>query len=84
MKIYIFILYCLFNNNRIIFSLKHKQNKLKTMIKDKISSKTLLKVMEELENFESETFTAKDISLYQSVLKPTGAVYTKLKKVTLN
>jgi len=52
-------------------------------IKDRVSPKDLLQVIEKYGNIESETFTAHEIILYQSFLKPTGAVYTKLKAISL-
>lgn len=51
--------------------------------KHRIYPKDLVQVIEKNGNFESESFTVNEIILYQSVLKPTGAVYTKLKTVSL-
>lgn len=53
-------------------------------IKNRIFPKDLLEVIEKYKKFELEPFIANDIILYKSVLKPTGAVYTKLKTITLS
>ena len=47
-------------------------------IKDKIDPKRLHDVLKEFTKFESEHFFADRIILYESELKPKGAVYTKL------
>ena len=47
-------------------------------IKSKIDPKTLHDVLKKFIQFESEPFFADRIILYQSDLKPKGAVYTKL------
>lgn len=43
----------------------------------------LLKAIEELQNFETGSFEAREVSLIKSDLKPGGAVYTKLLTVPL-
>lgn len=47
-------------------------------IKTKIDSKRLAEAMNRFGESESETFTADQVILFKSDLKPTGAVYTKL------
>ncbi len=52
-------------------------------VKDKINAKKFGDALIGFRNFESETFTANQIILYKSELKPTGAVYTKLMSASL-
>jgi 2'-5' RNA ligase len=52
-------------------------------IKAKIDVKKFGDALMEFRNFESETFTADQIVLYKSELKPSGAVYTKLASASL-
>lgn len=52
-------------------------------IKGRIPSKRLVQVMEEFIDFETETFEANKIILFQSEQTPSGAVYTKLASVKL-
>jgi 2'-5' RNA ligase len=52
-------------------------------IKGRIDSKRLVYVMEEFIGFESETFEANKIILFQSEQTPSGAVYSKLANVKL-
>lgn len=47
-------------------------------VKGNLHSKKLLDVMNTFGEPESETFTADQVTLFKSDLKPTGAVYTKL------
>ncbi len=49
--------------------------------KGSLNSKTLAEAMAVLGNTESAPFTADKMVLYQSELKPDGAVYTRLKSV---
>lgn len=51
-------------------------------IKDKIDAKRFGDALLTWRNFESETFTAGQIALYKSELKPSGAVYTELARAT--
>lgn len=51
--------------------------------KGNIDPKRLFDAMEEFKGFESETFVANQIILFKSELKPSGAVYTKLRSVSL-
>lgn len=51
--------------------------------KGNLNSKPLAEVMAALGNIESAPFTAEEMVLYQSELKPDGAVYTRLKSVSL-
>ena len=53
-------------------------------IKNKIDVKKLSDTLMAFRSFESETFTAGQIILYKSELKPSGAVYTKLASASLN
>lgn len=48
-----------------------------------LNSKALAEVMAALGDTESAPFTAEEMVLYQSELKPDGAVYTRLKSVSL-
>lgn len=52
-------------------------------IKDKIDVNKFGDALMTWRNFESETFTAGQIILYKSELKPSGAVYTELTRATL-
>ncbi|RZB36365.1 MAG: RNA 2',3'-cyclic 3'-phosphodiesterase [Desulfobacteraceae bacterium Eth-SRB2] len=52
-------------------------------IKDKIDPKRLHDVLKEFTKFESEHFFADRIILFESELKPKGAVYTKLSEAHL-
>jgi RNA 2',3'-cyclic 3'-phosphodiesterase len=51
--------------------------------KGNLNSKALAGVMATLGNTDSAPFTAEEMVLYQSELKPDGAVYTRLKSVLL-
>lgn len=51
--------------------------------KGRIDPKKLMNTMDEFKGFESETFTANEIVLFKSELKPEGAVYTRLKTAAL-
>ena len=53
-------------------------------IKDKIEVKKFGDALMDSRGFESEIFTADRIILYKSELKPSGAVYTKLKSAFLS
>ena len=52
-------------------------------IKTKIDVKKFGDALMAFRGFESETFTASQIILYKSELKPSGAVYTKLSSASL-
>jgi 2'-5' RNA ligase len=52
-------------------------------IKAKIDVKKFGDALMEFRNFESETFTADQIVLYKSELKPSGAFYTELASASL-
>ncbi len=52
-------------------------------IKQAIDTGKLVEMMEKFAQSESEAFIAGKITLYQSRLKPSGPVYTKLKEVSL-
>ena len=52
-------------------------------IKNRIDAKKLADAIREFGTAESESFAADHIVLYQSVLKPTGAIYTKLRNINL-
>jgi len=52
-------------------------------VKAKIDPKRLTDAMKVFETFESESFIADHLILFQSELRPTGAVYTKLKTQSL-
>lgn len=52
-------------------------------VKEKINSKRLLDAIKAIGGLESEPFIADQIILFKSELKPAGAVYTKLKTVSL-
>ncbi len=52
-------------------------------VKGKIDSKRLSEAMKEFQEFEAEPFTADQIILFKSELKPTGSVYTKLLSASL-
>ena len=53
-------------------------------IKDKIDVKKLGDALMAFRSFESETFTAGQIILYKSELKPSGAVYTELASASIS
>ena len=52
-------------------------------IKKRIDKAELKTALEVLEGFETDPFTAEAVILYQSTLRPQGAVYTKLSEVNL-
>ena len=52
-------------------------------IKDLYNIDTLIKKLEQNSNFDGGIFTVKNIIIMQSELKPTGAVYTPLRKITI-
>ncbi|CAB5110813.1 2'-5' RNA ligase [Olavius algarvensis associated proteobacterium Delta 3] len=52
--------------------------------KGPIDGKRLMGAFAELEDFESPRFTVESVILYQSQLKPQGAVYTILHKIHLS
>ncbi len=52
-------------------------------IKGKVDPKRLIVAMKECGDFESEAFTPDKITLFKSELNPSGAIYTKLKTVSL-
>jgi len=52
--------------------------------KGPIDGKRLMGAFAELEDFESPRFTVESVILYQSQLKPQGAVYTVLHKIHLS
>jgi len=51
--------------------------------KESPDPKELVQAMEKFANFASPDFAAEELILWQSQLKPSGAVYTKLKSVFL-
>lgn len=53
-------------------------------IKDRIDVKKLGDALMAFRRFESETFTASQIILYKSELRPSGAVYTELASSSMN
>ena len=53
-------------------------------IKDKIDVKKLGDALMAFRSFESKTFTAGQIILYKSELKPSGAVYTELASASIS
>jgi 2'-5' RNA ligase len=52
-------------------------------VKGNISSDQLMAALQQHKEFESGTFFAKTVVLFQSVLDPKGSVYTKLLNVSL-
>lgn len=52
-------------------------------IKGRLSSRRLLRAIEEVGDFPPQPFTAQRLILYKSDLRPTGAIYTVLKEVEL-
>ncbi len=52
-------------------------------IKKRIDKAELKTALEGLEDFETDPFTAEAVILYQSTLRPQGAVYTKLSEANL-
>jgi RNA 2',3'-cyclic 3'-phosphodiesterase len=53
-------------------------------IKDDIHPKNLSDILRSFSDFTSESFEAKELVLYQSELKPSGALYTKLQTIYLD
>jgi 2'-5' RNA ligase len=51
--------------------------------KARVDSNQLMQALHEFEKFETATFAANPLILYRSELKPSGAVYSKLKTVSL-
>jgi len=52
-------------------------------IKRKIDARRLIDAMKEFGKFESKMFTADEVVLFKSELRPSGAVYTKLMSAVL-
>lgn len=52
-------------------------------VKGKINSESLKAAMSELEGFKSKPFDVKQIILFKSELRQTGAVYTQVREVSL-
>ena len=52
-------------------------------IKGAIDKTRFREVLKKFESFESKPFTAKEVILFRSELKPSGSVYTKMKTVRL-
>lgn len=48
-----------------------------------VNSKEILQALTEFSVFETHTFTARELILYKSELKPSGAVYSKLERISL-
>ena len=51
--------------------------------KGRLDKDKLRKALEKLESFETESFPVQSVVLYQSTLRPEGAIYTKLEEVPL-
>jgi 2'-5' RNA ligase len=51
--------------------------------KGRLDTEKLRKSLEQLDTFETDAFTVQSVILYQSTLRPQGAVYTKLAEVQL-
>jgi 2'-5' RNA ligase len=49
-----------------------------------VNPSTIRQIMREYANLYSEEFTARQIILFKSDLKPTGAVYSQLQQAILN
>ena len=52
-------------------------------VKGKIDSRKLAGAMREFSDFTTESFSAEEIVLFKSDLKPSGAVYTRLRTASL-
>lgn len=52
-------------------------------VKGKIASARMKTAIDKLKGFESESFEINEIILFKSELRPTGAVYSKVQRVTL-
>jgi RNA 2',3'-cyclic 3'-phosphodiesterase len=52
-------------------------------IKSHVAPKNLADALRSQQNFESETFSVKHVALFQSVLQPSGPVYTRLRHIPL-
>ena len=53
-------------------------------VKGKIASDRIKAAIDELKEFESGSFEINQVILFKSELRPTGAVYTKVHRVTLS
>lgn len=51
--------------------------------KDKVNNEKLIEILRKYQNVDPEAFTAKEIVLFKSDLKPQGPVYTELFKMLL-
>ena len=51
--------------------------------KGRMDSRRVTRALEEFEGFQTQTFTAQQLSLFKSQLEPAGAVYSQLKTVPL-
>jgi 2'-5' RNA ligase len=52
-------------------------------VKGPVSSKQLIEAMKEVSGFESKPFQVKTVALFRSDLQSSGAVYAKLKSISL-
>ncbi|MBE9582085.1 MAG: RNA 2',3'-cyclic phosphodiesterase, partial [Proteobacteria bacterium] len=52
-------------------------------VKDRVDRTKLQESLEGLARFETGSFTVKSVVLFQSTLRPQGAVYTRLAEVIL-
>lgn len=52
-------------------------------VKGRLDATELTKALEGLGSFQTDAFTVQSVALFQSTLRPRGAVYTKLAEVSL-
>jgi 2'-5' RNA ligase len=50
--------------------------------KARVNSKEILRALTEFEGFETPSFTVRELILFKSELKPSGAVYSKLEQIS--
>ena len=51
--------------------------------KDRVNSSEITRALTEFEDFETQAFVARELILFKSELRPTGAVYSKLERISL-
>jgi 2'-5' RNA ligase len=51
--------------------------------KGRVNSTELMRALREFEDFETQSFMARELILFKSELRPSGAVYSKLERISL-
>lgn len=51
--------------------------------KARVNSTEIMRALREFEDFETQSFMARELILFKSELRPSGAVYSKLEKISI-